>query len=426
MNRLLSSSLLLLSAAIGLASPIKHTSDVDFVKKRSLGFQNAVYFTNWAIYARDYQPAQLPVSQVNRVHYAFLNLQEDGTVFSGDTFADLEKHYPGDAWNETGTNAYGCVKQIFKLKKANRHLKTVLSIGGWTLSTNFTAVATSPSARANFAKTAVKIMGDWGMDGIDVDWEYPASSADGENYVKLLDAVRAELDRYAEKYAPGYHFLLTAATPAGSQHYNNMNLPEASKRLDYLYLMAYDYAGSWDNKTGYLDNLYPSIKNPAATPFSTEKALNDYFDFGIPSEKILLGMPVYGRAFENTDGPGKPYRGVGNGSWEAGVYDYKVLPQPGAEEFHDEQVGATYSYDSAKRRMVSYDTPDMVREKVGYLQSRGLAGSMFWEASGDKTGAGSLIGTAFDAQGGSAWLDSCQNLLSYPGSAYDNIRKGLN
>ncbi|RYP63620.1 hypothetical protein DL771_009179 [Monosporascus sp. 5C6A] len=426
MKGLLSSSIFLLSAAFGLASPINRTSEVDLVEKRAAGFQNTVYFTNWGIYGRNYQPAQLPVSQVNQVLYAFLNLRPDGTIFSGDTYADLEKHYPDDSWSETGNNAYGCVKQLFKLKKANRHLKMLISIGGWSWSTNFPAVASNPTARANFAKNAVKFMGDWGMDGVDIDWEYPASPAEGNDYVKLLDAVRAELDSYAAQNAPGYHFLLTSAVPAGPKNYNNMNLGEASKRLDYLYLMAYDYAGKWDTTSGHQANLYPSTENPVATPFSTEKAVNDYLALGVPAEKIVLGMPLYGRAFEATDGIGKPYSGVGQGSWEEGIYDYKVLPQAGAKEIYDEKAGATYSYDSAARRVVSYDTPDMVSKKVSYLQGKGLGGSMFWEASGDKTDAGSLIGTAFNAQGGSGSLDKSQNLLSYPASAYDNIRKGLN
>ncbi|KAK7744439.1 Chitinase 4 [Diatrype stigma] len=426
MKGLLSSSALLLMAALGLASPIKVANEVEAIKPRATGFQNSVYFTNWGIYARNYQPAQLPASKINTVLYSFMNINTDGTVVSGDTYADLEKHYDGDSWNDVGNNAYGCVKQLFQLKKANRHLKVLLSIGGWSWSTNFASVAADATKRATFASSAIKLMGDWGFDGIDIDWEYPASTAEGDSYVALLDAVRSALDAYAAANAPGYHFLLTAAVPAGPTNYNNMNLGQASQRLDFLNLMAYDYAGSWDTIAGHQANLHPSSANPGATPFSTDKAVTDYLALGVPAEKIVLGLPLYGRAFESTDGPGQPYTGIGEGSWEAGIWDYKVLPQAGATEAYDEAAGATYSYDSAARKMVSYDTPDMVSKKLEYLKGKGLGGTMFWEASGDKTDdASSLINTAYTGQGGDASLDKTQNLLSYPASQYDNIKSGL-
>ncbi|KAF4125945.1 chitinase [Geosmithia morbida] len=408
-------------AAAGLVVPRAEYQAID-TTKRATGSVNAVYFVNWGIYGRNYQPADIPSDKISHLIYSFMNLRADGTVYSGDTYADLEKHYADDSWDESGNNAYGCVKQLYKLKKANRNLKVMLSIGGWTWSTNFPAAASTDATRTTFAESAVTLMKDWGFDGIDIDWEYPADETEAANMVLLLKRIRQELDSYSEESADGYHFQLSIATSAGPQNYGKLDMADLGDVLDYVNLMAYDYAGSFSNYSGHQANLYASESNPNATPFNTNDAVDAYLAGGIPSSKLVLGMPIYGRAFTGTAGPGTAFSGVGEGSWENGIWDYKALPLDGETVQYDENIGASWTYNSGTQTLVSYDTPDMVRTKVAYAQSKSLGGSMFWEASADKTGEDSLISTALDSMGA---LDNTQNCLTYPDSAYDNIKSNL-
>ncbi|KAF4925916.1 Chitinase 1 [Colletotrichum fructicola] len=418
-------SLVAIASIMSPAIRLTEASPVNLTTRGLNGYTNAVYFTNWAIYGRKYQPQDLPASQITNVLYAFMNLRDTGEVYTADTYSDLEKHYASDSWNDVGKNAYGCVKQLYLLKKANRRMKVMLSIGGWTWSTNFPAAASTAAGRSLFASSSITLMKDWGFDGIDVDWEYPATAGDAANFVLLLQEIRSQLDAYAAQYTPGYHYLLTVASPAGPDHYNVMQLKAMSDIIDAFNLMAYDYAGSWDANSGHQANLFPNPANPTATPFSTDKAVSDYLAAGVPASKIVLGMPIYGRSFEQTNGIGQPFTGIGSGSWENGVWDYKALPRAGATELYDATAVASYSYDSSAKELISYDTPAVVRTKVSYLQSKGLGGSMFWEASGDRTDDASLMKTSFDALGGSAAQDSSENQLSYPNSKYDNIRAGV-
>lgn len=260
------------------------------------------------------------------------------------------------------------------------------------------------------------------MDGVDIDWEYPENDTEAKNFVLLVKEVRDALDRYAYMNSQDYHYLLTVASSAGPEHYKQMDLKGMDPYLDAWHLMAYDYAGSWDKTTGHQANVNPDAKDMAATKFNTEQAVKDYVDSGINPSKIILGMPLYGRSFADTDGLGKPFSGPGKGTTEKGVWLYRDLPRPGAKVSVDDQVGAAWSYDPSSRELVSYDTPASAKIKTKYMQSKGLGGALFWEASGDKTGADSIIGTVASSMGD---LEDTQNMLDYKRSQYDNIKNNL-
>ncbi|KAG9083988.1 hypothetical protein FRC06_004286, partial [Ceratobasidium sp. 370] len=123
-----------------------------------------------------------------------------------------------------------------------------------------------------------------------------------------------------------------------------------------------------------------------------------------------------------TNGIRQPFNGIGTGTWEAGVYDYKALPIAGAQVVENSALGSSYSYDSSKKELVSYDTPNIIRQKAAYIKSKGLAGGMFWELSSDKTGADNLVAISATNIGA---LDTTPNHLYYPYSQFDNIKNNM-
>ena len=196
------------------------------------------------------------------------------------------------------------------------------------------------------------------------------------------------------------------------------------------YLYAHATAGSWDKVTGHQANLFGGA-------ISAAQAVNWYIANGVPRDKIVTGIPLYGRSFMNTEGPGKPFQGLGPGSWEKGVYDYRALPLPDSYVLQDDKMVASWTYDYHKKELVSFDNEQVAQWKGEWIRREGLRGSMFWELSGDKgsprdgleSGPGkepqpgrSLVAVVKNAMGE---LDRSPNWLQYEGSQYDNMRVGM-
>ncbi|KAG8716418.1 hypothetical protein FRC09_015764 [Ceratobasidium sp. 395] len=388
--------------------------------RRANGKVNIGYFVNWGIYARAFYPQNIDASKLTHVLYGFADTDaSSGQVKLTDTFADQTKHYDTDSWNDVGNNVYGNFKQLYLLKQKNRSLKVLLSIGGWTYAQagHFNFV-TNAAARATFVTSAISVLEDNGLDGIDIDYEFPAAGAQAQGFASLLKELRAGLDSHAAKKGETNPYLITAAVSAGQPNYSALLVSQMDPYLSFWNLMAYDYAGSWSTTSDDQANLY----GPTLSKTDTDTAVKWYIANGATTSKIAMGMPLYGRAFEQTNGIRQPFNGIGTGTWEAGVYDYKALPISGAKVTENSALGSSYSYDSSKKELVSYDTPNIIRQKAAYIKSKGLAGGMFWELSSDKTGADNLV--AISAAGIGA-LDSTPNHLYYPYSQFDNIKNNM-
>lgn len=107
----------------------------------------------------------------------------------------------------------------------------------------------------------------------------------------------------------------------------------------------------------------------------------------------------------------------------------QALSKPGAQVFQDNEAIASWSYDSASQTMISYDTPQVISQKIEYIKGTGLGGAMWWETSGDHptSSKDSLITIAAEGLGehGGQHMENSENFLDYPQSKYDNLRQGM-
>ena len=397
------------SALFGVLSALGCLAAYSVANPSTAGANSLVvgYYTAWGIYAPGFEVADLPGEKLTHVNYAFANLV-GGDCVPGDQWADIERHLPGDPWSGPGSDApyFGNFRQLDLLQEQHPGLKTLISVGGWTWSGNFSDAALTPASRAQFATSCAEFMEAYGFDGIDIDWEYPGGGglpsntsrpADTENFTLLLQAVRTELD--ARGATQGRHYLLTIAAPAGADKIANIEVELIHPHLDFINVMTYDLNGPWSSVSNFNAPLYPSPGDPTSTPgANADAAIQNYLGRGVPADKLVLGVPFYGRAVQGVanvnGGLFQSFTGTPMGTWDnastgaTGMFDYadiaaNYVNQPGIDSYRDTDAGVPWLHEPASGWFLSYDDPASLALKKQYVLANGLGGVMIWEMSAD-------------------------------------------
>jgi chitinase len=304
---------------------------------------------------------------LTQINYAFV-LPTEAAECKSDDGAAAETNFPA----------------LRQLRQEHSGLQLFISIAGYGYDRPYQAIVQSPETMAKFVRSCVEFMQINGFDGIDLDWEYP-KPAQKPAFTALLTEFRFQLDSLG--LADGRHYGLTIAAPAGSQ-VKAYDLPAIAPLLDGLNLMAYDYYGTWIAVTGFNAPLYVTREDPQK--LSADVSVQAYLSAGVPPEKLILGIPFYGRGWANVspanDGLFQPYVGPAQGALAPGTFDYRELREKyiGVYPRHWEDLAqAAWLYDSVSRTMISYDDPQTVGLKAAYARQHGLGGLMIWQIAGD-------------------------------------------
>jgi len=358
------------------------------------------YYPAWATYDRDFQVAEIAAGKLTHVNYAFANVQ-GGRCVLGDAWADVQKTFVGDTWDESSANAAGNFKQLRTLKQTFPKLRTLISVGGWTWSSAFSDVSVSDATRRAFASSCVDFMVAHGFDGIDIDWEYPVGGGlagnvnrpeDEGNYTRLLKALRSEMTARQVSLKRADAFLLTIAAPAGPSIIEHLEAKAISDVVDWINVMSYDFHGSWERTTGHDAPLYQATGDTLAG-FNVETAVDTYLSAGVPPARLVMGVPFYGRSFAGvaagtTHGLHQAQTGAGPGTWEQGILDYRdiaehYLSNAGFVRYVDVSASVPYLYNAKTSVFISYDDPESIRAKRALITKKKLAGGMIWDLSSD-------------------------------------------
>ena len=293
-------------------------------------------------------PQNVDAELLDAVIYAFVEINSDGTL-------------------SVPTPRY--LKQLVSLKSEKPELQVIAAIGGWGTD-GFSDAASTPTSRYNFAREANKLVKDYGLDGIDIDWEYPGSSAAGiksspqdrENFTLLLTALRDVLGDNA--------WLSVAGIGDNAYIKNNAEIDKIAPLINYFNLMSYDFTAGETGENGrkHQANLYPS---PLSLPgYSVNDMVNNLIEAGMPPEKILLGVPFYGRLGATIT---KSYDDLRK--------DY--INKNGYEIRFDKQAQVPYLVKDGKFAM-SYDNALSIFLKGQYVLKNCLGGIFSWTSTYDQ------------------------------------------
>lgn len=369
-------------------------------------YKSCIYFSNWSVYARKHFPNDIAVENVTHIFYAFIGMDNNtGALKLTDEWADTQ--LPMDSPRGDGTKVTGSLLQLYELKKMHRHLKVCMSIGGWGTSASFKAIMSNSSKMNKFVQNCVELIEKFKFDGVDIDWEYPEDTREAQQLVDLLRLLRMELN----KLPNGDALQLTVASPAGDEQLSVMKLKEMDRYLSFWNVMCYDFAGnSWSERTGFHSNLFGSNGDNS---LNSADITHRYINSGIASQKLVLGMPCYGRCFYNTSHAeiGNLFK-QGNSAGGEDTVDYKLLPLKNTQEKFDSRKVSAFCYDPKSRVLVTYDNQQSAKIKAKYVELNNLGGGMWWDSCGDNSNSErSLVLNFVDQLGGVEVLDKSQNNL---------------
>ncbi len=310
---------------------------------------------------------------MTHINYAFANISSDYKITLG--YPDVD---PSN------------LSKLSALKQSNPDLKILIAVGGWSWSARFSDAALTEASRTAFADSCVDFIVKYGLDGVDIDWEYPVSGGlstntrgpeDKYNFTLLMQKLREKLD--TRGVIDGKEYILSFAGASGTWYLNNIEAVKLAQYVDYANIMTYDLHGSWDP---YTDLNAPLFNNSDLSPQykeSVHQSINAWLQTGFPAEKLIMGVPFYGYIYKavinSNNGLYQTYSGAASISYANIAANY--VNAPGYIRYFHSESKVPWLFNGTN--FISYDDEEAMIQKASFIADKGLGGAMIWELSQD-------------------------------------------
>jgi chitinase len=292
----------------------------------------------------------------------------------------------GNALHLRGSRDTLLIQKMVAMKKQNKKLKVLLSLGGWGGCEPCSDVFNTETGRKEFAQSVKSLTDFFGADGIDLDWEYPTISGfpghkfrpeDKQNFTDLVKELRTVLGKKATvTFAAG-----------GFDRFLEESVDWASvmPMLNYVNLMTYDLVGGYAKVTGHHTPLYSTPTQKQSTDNCVQWLLKN----GVDPRKLIVGAAFYSRVWEGVENtnnglyqPGKFKGSFGFDSFPTRLQNYAM--------YWDSVAQAPYAYNAAEKLYATFDDKRSVALKTKYVMKHKLGGIMFWHLGHDIPNGGLL------------------------------------
>jgi chitinase len=274
------------------------------------------------------------------------------------------------------------IQKMVAMKKQNKHLKVLLSLGGWGGCAPCSDAFSTENGRETFAASVKELTTYFGTDGIDLDWEYPTikgypehrfAPEDKQNFTELIIALRKTLGKK--------HTITFAA--GGFQKYLEASVDWKAiiPFVNYVNLMTYDLVSGYATITGHHTPLYSTPIQKESTNNCVEYLLN----LGIPPKKLIIGAAFYARTWEGVSPINNGLNQSGKFKYFIGYNDFpkRISESAGYTMYWDSIAQAPYAYNATSQSYATFDDKRSIAAKSKYVMQKKLGGIMFWQLSHD-------------------------------------------
>lgn len=352
------------------------------------------------------QDFQDKLNYLDIVVYAYLHVNNNGVVHFRNSEIDLSTSdnifcaaHKIICTDDQGkyTPKFGNFSAFSRLDNKTHHLKKVLSVFEDPVNRgeiNPGSLAAIFHHIPAFVDSVATIIEAYHLDGVDLDLEpnsFTPEQADA--YGKLVTALREKLGQK----------MLIFATVAADQNIKRESWKIIAEKSSYVSDMCYDFHTPFFSPyiTGYNSNLYSDPNEPMLSGYvhiSCDQSIKQLTFLGVPAQKIILGYPSYAIIYGGVNNKNHGlFQSFARGKTPKINTEMKVrghlpfrmmskLLQSGFKPyatFANQHISANWAYNEKTQQFVTYDSTNLVHEKLDYVRKNHLAGLMTWSLNDD-------------------------------------------